>query len=88
MEGEKITSMRNNGSLKKVKSYMDSMFGSRSNSLIGWLRIISFMFVLVVSSFTWIVDIGDHESFDALLWDFTMRAITPWEIEASMGSFP
>src|SRR6056300_666307 len=80
--------MRNKVTLKKVKFYIDSMLGSGSNSLIGWLGAISFIFVLVVSILTWISGISDHEEFGGLLWDFTMRAITPWEIEASMGSLP
>ena len=72
----------------KFKFYLDNMLGSGSNALILWLGLISFAFVLFVSSVTWIVGISDHEEFGDLLWDFTMRAITPWEIEASMGSLP
>ena len=74
--------------LRKIKFYIDSMLGSGSNSLIVWLGAVSFVFVLAASFLTWIVGISDHESFGDLLWDFTMRAITPWEIEASMGSLP
>ena len=72
----------------KVKFYLDNMLGSGSNALIIWLALVSFTFVLFVSGVTWFLGISDHDEFGDLLWDFTMRAITPWEIEASMGSLP
>lgn len=74
--------------LKKLKFYVDHMLGSGSNVLIIWLAILSFGFVLTVSFVTWVLGISDHREFGSLLWDLTMRALTPWEIEASMGSGP
>jgi hypothetical protein len=73
---------------KKIKFYVDNLLGSGSNSLVIWLGVISFVFVLIVSGLTWIAKLSDHERFGDLLWDLTMRAVTPWEIEASMGSLP
>lgn len=78
--------MRNINLLKRIRFYVNSMLGSGSNGLLVWLAVVSFTFVLFVTCLTWAVGISEHESFGALLWDLTMRAVTPWEIEASMGS--
>ena len=72
--------------LNRIRFYVNTMLGSGSNGLLVWLAVVSFTFVLFVTCFTWVGGISDHESFGDLLWDLTMRAITPWEIEASMGS--
>ena len=72
--------------LNRIRFYVNTMLGSGSNGLLVWLAVVSFTFVLFVTCLTWVGGISDHESFGDLLWDLTMRAITPWEIEASMGS--
>ncbi len=72
--------------LNRIRFYVNTMLGSGSNGLLVWLAVVSFTFVLFVTCLTWVGGISEHESFGDLLWDLTMRAITPWEIEASMGS--
>ena len=74
--------------LRKFKFYLDDMLGSGSNSLLGWLVLASFIFILIMSLLSWAVGVSSHDSFGDLLWDFTMRTITPWEIEADMGTLP
>lgn len=64
------------------------MLSRGANTLILWLAFICIFFVSVVSIITWFIGLSPHDSFGNLFWDFMMRAITPWEIEASMGSLP
>jgi hypothetical protein len=73
---------------KKIRFYIDHLLRSGSNSLLGWLGILSLVFVFAITALTWLSGLSDHEGFGDLLWDLTMRAITPWEIEASMGALP
>ena len=72
--------------LAKLQFKIDQLLSRGANSLIFWLGGISILFVLTASYITWIFQIGPHETFGALFWDFMIRALTPWEIEASMGS--
>ena len=46
------------------------------------------MAVTAAAALVWIFELGPQESFGGLFWDLMMRAVTPWEIEASMGSLP
>ena len=75
-------------SLRRIRFYIDNLLGSGSNSLIYWLALVSFGFICLVAVVAWVIGISDHDTFGDLLWDFMMRAITPWEIEASMGNLP
>ena len=72
----------------KVKFYIDDMLSRGSNTLILWLGAISLMAVTAAAALAWIFKLGPQESFGGLFWDLMMRAVTPWEIEASMGSLP
>jgi len=74
--------------VSKLKFYIDDMLSRGSNSLILWLGIISLMAVIAAAGLVWIFELGPQESFGGLFWDLMMRAVTPWEIEASMGSLP
>jgi len=73
---------------RRIKYHVDNLLGSGSNSLLGWLALLSFVFVVIITVFTWASGLSEHKEFGDLLWDLTMRAVTPWEIEASMGSLP
>jgi ion channel POLLUX/CASTOR len=73
---------------KNIRFHLDQMLGSGSQSLLVWLLLLSFLFVLSISILTWVSGISSHQSFGGLFWDLSMRALTPWEIEASMGSLP
>ena len=70
----------------KLQFKIDQLLSRGANSLIIWLAGLSLGFVLTASYITWMFQIGPHETFGALFWDFMIRALTPWEIEASMGS--
>ena len=72
--------------MKRIKFYIDTMLGSGSNGLLTWLAVVSFVFVFVVSVFTWFLGMGDYENFNDLLWDFTMRALMPESVDSSAGS--
>lgn len=72
----------------KVKFYIDDMLSRGSNTLILWLGAISLIAVTAAAALVWIFQLGPQESFGGLFWDLMMRAVTPWEIEASMGSLP
>ena len=72
----------------RVKFYIDDMLSRGSNSLILWLGAVSLMAVTAAAALVWIFELGPQESFGGLFWDLMMRAVTPWEIEASMGSLP
>ena len=72
--------------MKRIKFYIDTMLGSGSNGLLTWLAVVSFVFVFVVSVFTWFLGMGDYENFSDLLWDFTMRALMPESVDSSAGS--
>ena len=74
--------------MAKLYFYIDNMLSRGANTLILWLAFICIFFVSVVSIITWFIGLSPHDSFGNLFWDFMMRAITPWEIEASMGSLP
>ena len=74
--------------LPKLKFYIDDLLSRGSNSLILWLGFLSVLAVTVAAALVWALDLGPQDSFGGLFWDLMMRAITPWEIEASMGSFP
>jgi len=73
---------------QRIKFHIDNLLGAGSNSLLAWLGLVSITFVSILSVLTWLVGLSDHEHFGDLLWDLMMRAITPWEIEASMGRLP
>jgi ion channel POLLUX/CASTOR len=72
----------------KIKFYIDDMLSRGSNTLILWLGAISLVAVTAAATIVWIFQLGPQESFGGLFWDLMMRAVTPWEIEASMGSLP
>lgn len=74
--------------MSKLYFYIDNMLSRGANTLILWLAAICIVFVSIATSLTWVTGLSPHESFGGLFWDFMMRAITPWEIEASMGSLP
>lgn len=72
----------------KLKFYIDDLLSRGANSLILWLGVISILSVTAASILVWAFKLGPQDSFGGLFWDLMMRAITPWEIEASMGSLP
>ena len=72
--------------LSRLKFYLDDLLSRGSNSLILWLAVISLIFVVFASVIVWSFNLGPQEDFSGLFWDLMMRAITPWEIEATMGS--
>lgn len=72
----------------KLKFYIDDLLSRGANSLILWLGVISILSVTAASILVWAFKLGPQDSFGSLFWDLMMRAITPWEIEASMGSLP
>ena len=72
----------------KLKFYIDDLLSRGSNSLILWLGAISVLAVTAASIIVWAFKLGPQETFGGLFWDLMMRAVTPWEIEASMGSLP
>ncbi len=74
--------------LPKLKFYIDDLLSRGSNSLIIWLGVISTLVVTAASILVWAFKLGPQDNFGGLFWDLMMRAITPWEIEASMGSLP
>lgn len=72
----------------KIRFYIDDMLSRGSNSLILWLGAISLIAVTAAAALVWILKLGPQDSFGGLFWDLMMRTVTPWEIEASMGSLP
>jgi len=72
----------------KLKFYIDDKLSRGSSSLILWLGAISLIAVSAAAALVWVFELGPQDNFGGLFWDLMMRAVTPWEIEASMGSLP
>jgi ion channel POLLUX/CASTOR len=72
----------------KLKFYIDDMLSRGSSSLILWLGAISLIAVSAAAVLVWVFELGPQDNFGSLFWDLMMRAVTPWEIEAGMGSLP
>jgi hypothetical protein len=69
--------------------YFDDMLIQGSSRLIAVLALVSSVFILFVSFFTWQLNLSEHSNYIELFWALMMRSITPdyFDIEKSGYAF-
>ncbi|MEW9529886.1 potassium transporter TrkA [Microbispora sp. NPDC049125] len=76
---------------ERLRYWFDNTMAKGTAALIGWLALVSFTLILVISGLTlWLTpdEASGHEGWPGVLWMTLMRTLSPGKIASDTGSAP